>query len=280
MHLGPSVSQMYTAFNHIAYAFCWKFRGMAFPGEDGKLELTIEDYPYANDGLLIWDSIKGWVSDYVKHYYSSAADIVGDKELQEFWTEVRTRGHADKQDEPWWPRLDSHGSLIQVLSTIIWVASGHHAAVNFPQYPYAGYFPNRPTIARRNMPTEQGCEDMRSFLQDPEKVLLDTFPSQYQSTLVLPVLNLLSSHSAGEEYLGVCSEPAWMADGDLRAAFLRFNGRMMEIAETIDRRNKDPELKNRQGPGVVPYVQLKPNYGGFQDMTLVMEMGIPTSISI
>lgn len=144
MHLGPSVSQMYTAFNHIAYAFCWKFRGMAFPGEDGKLELTIEDYPYANDGLLIWDSIKGWVSDYVKHYYSSAVDIVGDKELQEFWTEVRTRGHADKQDEPWWPRLDSHGSLIQVLSTIIWVASGHHAAVNFPQYPYAGYFPNRP----------------------------------------------------------------------------------------------------------------------------------------
>lgn len=261
-------------------------RGMAFRGEDGKLELTIQDYPYANDGLLVWDAVEAWVSDYVKHYYPAAADIVGDEELQGFWTEVRTRGHADKQDEPWWPRLDGHESLVQVLTTIIWVASGHHAAVNFPQYPYAGYLPNRPTVARRNMPTEQqqggsgGCDDMHSFLRDPEKVLLDTLPSQYQSTLVLPVLNLLSSHSPGEEYLGVYSEPAWMADGELRAAFLRFNARMMEIAETIDRRNKDPELKNRHGPGVVPYVQLKPNYGDFKDMTSVMEMGIPTSISI
>lgn len=130
------------------------------------------------------------------------------------------------------------------------------------------------------MPTEQGGEDMSSFLRDPEKVLLDTFPSQYQSTLVLPALNLLSSHSAGEEYLGVYSEPAWKPDEELRAAFLRFNGRMMEIAETIDRRNKDPKLKNRHGPGVVPYVQLKPNYGDVKDMTSVMEMGIPTSISI
>ncbi|CAN6201744.1 unnamed protein product [Urochloa humidicola] len=253
-------------------------RGMAFQREDGELELTIKDYPYANDGLLIWDAIKDWVSEYVNHYYAAASDIISDKELQRFWTEVRTKGHADKQDEKWWPVLDSRENLVQVLSTIIWVASGHHAAVNFPQYPYAGYLPNRPTTARRNMPTETG--DMCAFLQDPEKVLLDTFPSQYQSTLALPVLNLLSSHSAGEEYLGVHSEPVWMADGEMRAAFERFNGRMMEIAETIDRRNKDPELKNRKGPGVVPYVQLKPNYGDFKDMTSVMEMGIPTSISI
>lgn len=176
--------------------------------------------------------------------------------------------------------LDGHESLVQVLSTIIWVASGHHAAVNFPQYPYAGYFPNRPTTARRNVPPEMGAEDMRAFMEDPEKVLMDTFPSQYQSTLALPVLNLLSSHSAGEEYLGVQSEPAWMADADMRAAFVRFNRRMMEIAETIERRNKNPELRNRKGPGVVAYVQLKPNYGDFKDMTSVMEMGIPTSISI
>jgi lipoxygenase len=48
---------------------------------------------------------------------------------------VRTRGHADKQHKWWWAVLDGHESLVQVLSTIIWVASGHqhHAAVNFPQ---------------------------------------------------------------------------------------------------------------------------------------------------
>ncbi|KAF0887745.1 hypothetical protein E2562_003978 [Oryza meyeriana var. granulata] len=257
-------------------------RGMAIQGKDrNELELTIKDYPYANDGLLVWGSIEQWVSDYVKYYYPSKKEITGDEELQGWWTEVRTKGHQDKQNKPGWLELDSHESLVQVLTTIIWVASGHHAAVNFGQYPYAGYFPNRPTIARRNMPTEQENMCMwLSFVEDPVKVLLDTFPSQYQSTLVLPVLNLLSSHSAGEEYMGTHSERAWMADGEMRAAFLRFHGRMMKIAETIDRRNKDPALKNRRGPGVVPYVLLRPSYGDPKNMTSVMEMGIPNSISI
>ncbi|EAY83506.1 hypothetical protein OsI_38720 [Oryza sativa Indica Group] len=256
-------------------------RGMAFHGEDGKLKLTIEDYPYANDGLLVWDSIKEWVSDHVNHYYPSASDIYSDEELHGWWNEVQTNGHPDKKDG--WPELDCHGSLIKVLTTIIWVASGHHAAVNFGQYPYAGYFPNRPTIARRNMPTEEehGCEGMQpTFVEDPVRVLLDTFPSQYQTTLILPALNLLSSHSPSEEYMGTHTEVAWMANREVRAAFGRFNERMMRIAETIDRRNRDPERRNRWGPGVVPYVLLKPCYGDPKDMSSVMEMGIPNSISI
>nr|XP_015618866.2 lipoxygenase 2.1, chloroplastic [Oryza sativa Japonica Group] len=256
-------------------------RGMAFHGEDGKLKLTIEDYPYANDGLLVWDSIKEWVSDHVNHYYPSASDIYSDEELHGWWNEVQTNGHPDKKDG--WPELDCHGSLIKVLTTIIWVASGHHAAVNFGQYPYAGYFPNRPTIARRNMPTEEehGCEGMQpTFVEDPVRVLLDTFPSQYQTTLILPALNLLSSHSPSEEYMGTHTEAAWMANREVRAAFGRFNERMMRIAETIDRRNRDPERRNRWGPGVVPYVLLKPCYGDPKDMSSVMEMGIPNSISI
>ncbi|KAE8820451.1 Lipoxygenase 2.2, chloroplastic [Hordeum vulgare] len=83
---------------------------MAVRGEDGKLELAIHDYPYANDGLLIWDAIKQWAFDYVAHYYPCAVDIVDDVELQAWWNEVRTKGHADKKDEPWWPKLDCHES--------------------------------------------------------------------------------------------------------------------------------------------------------------------------
>ncbi|CAL5041925.1 unnamed protein product [Urochloa decumbens] len=229
-------------------------RGMAVEGKDGKLELTIEDYPYANDGLLIWDAIKEWVSDYVAHYYPSASDIAGDEELQGWWTEVRTKGHADKQDEPWWPVLDSRDSLIQVLSTIIWVASAHHAAVNFGQ--------------------PQG--DAAAGVG----VLLDTFPSQFQSTLALPVLDVLSTHSPGEEYIGTHADPAWLAEGKISSAFEKFRGRMMEIVAEIDDWNEDPERKIRHGAGVVPYVLLKPCYGDPAEKTTVMEMGIPNSISI
>ncbi|TVU08188.1 hypothetical protein EJB05_41579, partial [Eragrostis curvula] len=237
-------------------------RGMAIQGKDGKLELAIKDYPYA------------------RQRRPAAADIIGDKELQDWWTEVRTRGHEDKKDEPWWPKLDSHESLVQVLATIMWITSGHHAAVNFGQYPFGGYFPNRPTIARQNIPKEMGRQGMRKLVEKPEEVLMETFPSQFQSLLVLMILDLLSSHSPDEEYLGTHVEPAWTAEGNIRSAFEKFQRRMREIMEKIDDWNEDPKRKNRHGAGVVPYTLLRPCDGDPSDEKSVMEMGIPNSISI
>ena len=126
----------------------FSFRGMAVedPTAEHGLKLSIEDYPFANDGLILWDAIKQWVRDYVNHYYPDSSLVESDKELQDWWTEVRTKGHADKKDEPWWPVLKTPDDLVNVLTTIIWVAAGHHAAVNFGQYVYAGYFPNRPKM--------------------------------------------------------------------------------------------------------------------------------------
>lgn len=102
----------------VAYDQLWQFdteslpgdlikRGMAVEDPTAKhgLRLTIEDYPFAADGLVLWDAIKQWVTDYVNHYYPDAALIESDTELQGFWTEVQTKGHADKKEEPWWPNL-------------------------------------------------------------------------------------------------------------------------------------------------------------------------------
>ncbi|MBA0731012.1 hypothetical protein Golax_025933 [Gossypium laxum] len=131
-------------------------RGMAEedPNAPHGLRPTINDYPFANDGLLIWDALKQWVSAYVTHYYPNSSVVESDKELQEWWKEICTVFHGDKKDEPWWPTLRTQQDLIDIITTIIWVASGHHAAVNFGQYAYAGYFPNKPTIARTKMPSE------------------------------------------------------------------------------------------------------------------------------
>ena len=126
----------------------FSFRGMAveYPTAEHGLKLSIEDYPFANDGLILWDAIKQWVRDYVNHYYPDSSLVESDKELQDWWTEVRTKGHADKKDEPWWPVLKTPDDLVNVLTTIIWVAVRHHAVVNFGQYVYAGYFLNRPKM--------------------------------------------------------------------------------------------------------------------------------------
>ncbi|KAK8499334.1 hypothetical protein V6N13_010623 [Hibiscus sabdariffa] len=273
----------------VAYDLLWRFdhqalpadlisRGMAVedPTAPHGLRLTIKDYPLANDGLDLWDILKEWVSDYVNHYYPNASLVESDEELQAWWTEIRTVGHGDKKDEPWWPVLKTPQDLIQIVTTITWVTSGHHASVNFGQYTYAGYFPSRPTIARRNMPTEEASEkDWEFFMKKPEVLLLKCFPSQIQATTVMAILDVLSNHSPDEEYLGEKSESAWADNPVIKAAFEKFNGRLMELEGIIDERNANRDLKNRTGAGVVPYEFLKP----FSEPG-VTGKGVPYSISI
>ncbi|KAK9170124.1 hypothetical protein Syun_002264 [Stephania yunnanensis] len=58
------------------------------PNAEHGLKLAIQDYPFANDGLILWDAIREWVSDYVNRYYPHTSTIEDDKELQAWWTEV------------------------------------------------------------------------------------------------------------------------------------------------------------------------------------------------
>ncbi|KAF5748778.1 hypothetical protein HS088_TW04G00736 [Tripterygium wilfordii] len=273
----------------VAYDQQWRFDCEALPkdlimrglAEDDKtaphgLKLTIEDYPYANDGLLIWDALKQWVSVYVNHYYPDSSFIESDTEIQEWWTEIRTVGHGDKKDEPWWPELKTPEDLIEIITTMVWVTSGHHAAVNFGQYVYGGYFPNRPTIARINMPNEDLSNgEWKDFLERPEAHLLKTFPKQSQATKVMALLDVLSCHSPDEEYLGRSMEASWEEDDVIAAAFKKFSQRIEQIEGIIDKRNADKNLNNRCGAGVLPYELLKPfsNPG-------VTGKGVPNSITI
>ncbi|XP_058755727.1 linoleate 13S-lipoxygenase 2-1, chloroplastic-like isoform X2 [Vicia villosa] len=273
----------------VAYDKLWQFdlqalpndlinRGMAVedPNAEHGLKLAIEDYPFANDGLLIWDAIKQWVTDYVNHYYPSPKIVESDEELQAWWTEIKTVGHGDKSEEPWWPKLKTQKDLIDIITTIAWVASAHHSAVNFTQYPYGGYFPNRPTIARNKMPTEDPTkEEWEKFINKPDQALLECFPSQIQATIFMVILHILSAHSPDEEYIGEKIEPSWGENPTIKAAFEKFHRRLKEIEGIIDSRNGNKSLKNRNGAGIMPYESLKPFSGPG-----ITGKGVPYSISI
>ncbi|KAB2620822.1 linoleate 9S-lipoxygenase 5 [Pyrus ussuriensis x Pyrus communis] len=127
-------------------------RGMAVEDSSSShgVRLLIEDYPFAADGLEIWSAIKTWVKDYCSFYYKTDETVQKDLELQSWWKELREEGHGDKKDEPWWPKMQTREELIESCTIIIWIASAHHAAINFGQYPYGGYPPNRPSISRRD----------------------------------------------------------------------------------------------------------------------------------
>lgn len=272
-----------------AYKSMWRFdmealpadlirRGMAVEATSMPLgvKLVIEDYPYAADGLLIWSAIKEYVESYVEYYYSEPNSVTSDVELQGWWDEIKNKGHPDKKNEPWWPKLVTKEDLSVILTTMIWTASGQHAAINFGQYPFGGYVPNRPTLMRKLIPHEDD-PSYENFILHPEYTFLASLPTQLQATKVMAVQDTLSTHSADEEYMYQLHEIQRFSinDHEVLNIFERFCAKLKEIEDIINQRNKDIRLKNRSGAGVPPYELLLPTSGPG-----VTCRGIPNSISI
>lgn len=247
---------------------------VADPTQPHGLKLILEDYPYAADGILIWSAIEDWVRTYVNHYYPHSSLICNDKELQSWYSESINVGHADLRHESWWPTLNNSEDLVSILSTLIWNASAQHAALNFGQYPYGGYVPNRPPLMRRLIP-EEGDPEYASFHADPQKYFLNALPSLLQATKFMAVVDTLSTHSPDEEYLGERQQPSiWSGDAEIVEAFYDFSAKVRQIEKVIDSRNLDRTLRNRCGAGVLPYELLAPS-----SEPGVTCRGVPNSVS-
>ncbi|XP_010261840.1 PREDICTED: linoleate 13S-lipoxygenase 3-1, chloroplastic-like [Nelumbo nucifera] len=272
-----------------AYRSLWRFdleglpadlirRGMAVLDltQPHGLKLLIEDYPYANDGLLIWDAIESWVRTYVNHYYGdSSSSIRTDTELQAWYSESINQGHADLRHQSWWPSLSTVDDLVSILTTLIWLASAQHAALNFGQYPYGGYVPNRPPLMRRLLPQEDDPE-YANFRADPHRFFLSSLPTLLQATQFMAVVDTLSTHSPDEEYLGERQQPStWSGDAEIIEALYGFSAEIRGIEKEIQKRNHDPNLRNRCGAGVLPYELLVPS-----SEPGVTCRGVPNSVSI
>ncbi|KAJ0982301.1 hypothetical protein J5N97_010556 [Dioscorea zingiberensis] len=251
-------------------------RGVAVedPSNPDNIKLLIKDYPFAVDGLAIWSAIHTWVTEYCTIYYPNDATLQADVELQAWWKEIREVGHGDKKNEPWWSSMQVVPELTHTCTTIIWIASALHAAVNFGQYPYAGYLPNRPTISRRFMP-EPGSPEYEILKTNPDKVFLSTITSELQTLLGVSLIEILSTHSSDEVYLGQRDSPEWTSDGKVLDAFKRFGMKLEEIEKEIVGRNGDRNLKNRNGPVKMAYSLLYPTSDPG-----ITAMGIPNSVSI
>ncbi|XP_022777353.1 linoleate 13S-lipoxygenase 3-1, chloroplastic-like [Durio zibethinus] len=270
-----------------AYQNWWRFdmeslpadlirRGIAVPDQTQPhgLKLLIEDYPYANDGLLIWSAIEELVQTYVNYYYREEISIQSDSELNAWYYESINLGHPDICHASWWPKLSTPDDLVSILTIIIWVASAKHAALNFGQYHYGGYVPVRPPHMRRLVPNENDPE-YATFLADPEGYFLSSLPSLRETTYFMSVLDIVSTHSADEEYLGDRKDlSTWRGDPEIIEAFYKFSMEMRRIEKEIERRNADPNLRNRCGAGVSPYELLIPSSGPG-----VTSKGVPNSIT-
>ncbi|KAH7439860.1 hypothetical protein KP509_04G079400 [Ceratopteris richardii] len=251
-------------------------RGMAIEDPSAKhgLKLLIKDYPFAVDGLDIWSAINQWVKEYVQLYYEDADTVKKDSELQGWWKEVKEVGHADIKEG--WIDMKDVDALVNVLTTLIWLASAHHAAVNFGQYAYAGYMPNKPTTGRKLIPEDGDHEEHHLMLSNPQAYFLNAVSTRIQSIIVIAILEILSTHDNDEEYLGERTEtPYWSSDERVLAVFQRFSECLRKVEADIIERNQDSSLNNRRGAANVPYTLLSP----FSTQGL-SGRGIPNSTSI
>eukprot|EP00775_Hariotina_reticulata_P007328 gene7328-7540_t len=249
-----------------AYRF-WRFTNQALPTElksrgvvSGEGKLWLDDYPYAQDGLDIWNAFLNYFTSYLKLYYKSSEEVQEDEEIQAWWKEVKEQGHPDvleivedllrkggldkdtaktaAEQEVWGfsgpiPNVDA---LAWICTTIAWTASGHHAAVNFGQYDYSALVLNTSSCTRRpipkpddvNSPAYKALVDKTGDTQEGE---LLTYLCDFTSTLkVMTTVKLLSGHADDEHTL---NEPNSMITDP---AAVELNKKFINTMEALEMR--------------------------------------------
>jgi arachidonate 15-lipoxygenase len=151
----------------------WSFDQFVFPKEieqRGMSKSNIPHYPYRDDGMLVWEVIDKFVREYLKLYYTKPEDIAGDTELQAWAREIQAifEGKGFPGD---FQTLDS---LVEVVTSIIFISGPQHSAINYAQYEYMAFAPNMPFAAYGPLP-EKGQpsppDRLAKFLPPPSQAV-------------------------------------------------------------------------------------------------------------
>ncbi len=132
---------------------------------------TLRDFPYRDDGLLVWNTLEDYVNRYIGIYYKSDQDVRQDFELQNWFKTLRkpvNEGGLGIVSLP--ENLTNRDQLIDILKIIIFTASPQHSAIAWIQYQYMAFYPNMPGALFQPVPTTKGKfaneNSLTSFLPD------------------------------------------------------------------------------------------------------------------
>uniref|UniRef100_A0A673AWU2 Arachidonate 5-lipoxygenase a n=1 Tax=Sphaeramia orbicularis TaxID=375764 RepID=A0A673AWU2_9TELE len=221
------------------------FRSLCFPdnikmrGVDKKEDLPT--YFYRDDGYLVWEATKSFVSDVVHIYYASDETVQGDEEIQAFVKDVCSFGMQDFDYCEFPKSLKTRAELIEYLTVIVFTASAQHAAVNFGQYDWCSWIPNAPSTMRKPPPNKKGMADVN--------LIIESLPDRGRSSWHLGAVWALSQYQENELYLGMYPDEHFI-EKPVKAAMEKFRKQLAEITSAIKRRNEGKKL---------PYYNMSPD---------------------
>ncbi|MBD2411011.1 lipoxygenase [Nostoc calcicola FACHB-389] len=211
----------------------WSLDEFALPteiknrGMDDKLKLP--HYPYRDDGMLLWNAIKKFVSEYLKLYYKTPQDLTADLELQAWAQELVSESGGRVKGVP--SRIEKLEQLVDIATAVIFTCGPQHAAVNYSQYEYMTFMPNMPLAAYKQMTAEGTIADRKS--------LLSFLPPSKQTADQLSILFILSAYRY--DRLGYYDDK--FADPEAQDILVTFQQDLNEVERKIELNNKSRLIK-------------------------------------
>ena len=226
----------------------WSVTENAFPAEIKNRNLADKEilphFPYRDDGLLLWEAIEQFVTQYVRLYYRRQVDVQDDKELQAWAGELASHQFGRVRDMP--AKIDSKQQLIELITTLIFTSGPQHGAVNFSQYDYMGFVPNMPLAAYCPVPGQSPLEATLDP-KEQEKKLMEFLPPKEEAYGQVQVMETLSTYHY--DTLGFYESDAFI-DPKAIEIIEAFQKSLAQIESRIDTRN------NRRSVG---YKFMKPS---------------------
>ncbi len=217
----------------------WSLDQFAFPTELKNRQMDdpeiLPHFPFRDDGILVWDGIKKFVTQYLQLYYKTSQDLSEDNELQNWARELAAQDGGRVKGMP--DKIDTIEKLIDIVTIVIFTCAPLHSVLNFAQYEYMAFVPNMPYAAYHPIPDSKGI-DMETMMK-----LLPPFKRAADQVMWTDILT-----SYHYDKLGFYDED--FADPLAQEILLQFQQNLQEVERQI-------EINNQSRP--IPYNYLKPS---------------------
>ncbi|MFN7142235.1 MAG: lipoxygenase family protein [Myxococcota bacterium] len=188
---------------------------------------ALAEFPWRDDGLLVWDAVVAWTRDYLRLYYRDDADVIGDIELQGWLAEMTAPDGGGLVGIGEAGLFRTLAGLERFVAQLVFSVSAEHSAMNFPVSVEMTVVPNSPFAIYTPPPTRtEGWTEADWLAALPP---MDQGQRQFGTALLL-----------GESRFGQLGEyPAdTFEDPAVAPVLARFRAALSQVERAIGERNR------------------------------------------